>query len=90
MSEKQDVAQETASEEQQAKSEQKELIAFTRGEVKDEEGSVKRYCVEVAPEVLAAKLDEVLQSLRKTVIIEGFRRGKAPVSLLKTRYGKYA
>jgi len=90
VSEKQDVAQETASEDPQAKSEQKEVIAIRRGEVKDEEGSVKRYCVEVAPEVLAAKLDEVLQSLRKTVIIEGFRRGKAPVSLLKTRYGKDA
>ncbi len=89
VSEKQDVAQETAGE-QQAKSEQKELIAFTRGEVKDEEGSVKRYCVEVAPEILGTKLEEVLQSLRKTVIVEGFRRGKAPVSLLKTRYGKDA
>ena len=65
-------------------------VAYTLKETKDEEGSIKRHVVEVAREVLDAKLQDVLAELRKTVTIDGFRRGKAPVGLLKIRFGKEA
>ena len=35
-------------------------------------------------------MEEILEDLRKTVAIEGFRKGKAPVRLLKNRFGKDA
>ncbi len=65
-------------------------IAYTVKEIKDEEGSVKRYCVEVEAEILDAKMADILDNLRKTVVIDGFRIGKAPIRLLKSRFGKDA
>ena len=65
-------------------------IAYVVKEVKQQEGSVLRYCIEVERSVYDAKLDEILGNLRKTVVVDGFRRGKAPVNLLKNRYGKEA
>lgn len=70
--------------------EEAEKVAYEVKETSDQEGSVKRYVVEVEKAVLDTKLQEVLEELRKNVTIEGFRRGKAPLGLLKIRFGKDA
>ena len=65
-------------------------VAYTVKEVRSEPGSVQRYCVEVQTETLDSKMEDILENLKKTVIIDGFRPGKAPLRLLKGRFGKDA
>jgi trigger factor len=65
-------------------------IAYELKETKSEAGSVQRYCVEVQADVLDGKMNDILAELNKTVVVDGFRRGKAPMRLLRTRYGKDA
>ncbi|MFP4580415.1 MAG: trigger factor [Candidatus Sumerlaeia bacterium] len=71
-------------------SEETDAIPYTLKDTSEEEGSVKRFTVEVEREIFDAKLNEVFQDLRKTVAIDGFRTGKAPVGLLRKRFGKEA
>jgi len=70
--------------------EAEEKYPYSVRETRDEEGSVKRYVVEVERSVLDEKLQGILKDLRKTVMIDGFRPGKAPLQLLKNRFGKDA
>lgn len=65
-------------------------IDYNVQETTPQPGSVLRYRVEVAREVFDEKLADIFKQLAKTVAIEGFRRGKAPVSLLRKRFGKEA
>lgn len=65
-------------------------VSFTTKAVEDQPGSVKRFTVEVERAQYDAKLDEILGDLNKTVVVEGFRRGKAPLRLLRNRFGKEA
>jgi trigger factor len=65
-------------------------VPYTVKEIKQEPGSVLRYVVEVATDQFDAKMTKILAELRKTMVIDGFRRGKAPIRLLKNRFGKDA
>jgi trigger factor len=67
-----------------------DTISYTMKGVADREGSVKRYTVEIERIVYEKKLVEMYRDLRKSVVIDGFRKGKAPVQLLKNRFGKEA
>lgn len=67
-----------------------EKVPYIQKEMREEEGSVRRYVVEVPRDVYDAKLEDVLKDIRKTVSIDGFRSGKAPLQLLKNRFGKEA
>jgi len=48
------------------------------------------YTIKVADDTFGEKIDEVLADLRKQVSLPGFRPGKAPVTLVKNRFGKHA
>lgn len=54
------------------------------------EHSRVRYSVRVPSEEFARRIDEVIADLRREVAIPGFRRGKAPVQLVRNRFGKNA
>jgi trigger factor len=74
----------------QAPAEEAAAIAYTVKEKQPQPGSVVRYVIEVPAETLEAKTAEGLVNLRKTVVVDGFRRGHAPARLLKARFGKDA
>lgn len=74
----------------QADDDKEPPVAYDLKEVKDEAGSVKRYCVEIDAENMATKMADILKNLRKSVVVDGFRRGRAPIMLLKSRFGKDA
>lgn len=46
------------------------------------------YTVTMTAEEIASLIDERLQEIGKTVKMPGFRPGKVPMSMLKTKYGK--
>lgn len=74
----------------QAPAEDAAPIAYTVKEKQPQPGAVLRYVLEVPAEALEAKTAEMMVSLRKTVVVDGFRRGHAPARLLKSRFGKDA
>lgn len=55
---------------------------------KSAEGLDRRFLVKVDADELDRKLTERLRDMKKQVHLKGFRKGKAPVSFLKKRYGK--
>lgn len=48
----------------------------------------RRLTVEVPEERIAGQVQSRLEELRKTVRIDGFRQGKAPLSVIRQRFGK--
>ncbi|NOZ61157.1 MAG: trigger factor [Calditrichaeota bacterium] len=56
--------------------------------IEDHEQFQKKVEVKVPYEELSDKIDAKYQQYKKTVQLEGFRRGKVPLSLLKKVYGK--
>jgi trigger factor len=55
----------------------------------DREGLFKAVVVEVEGNLVRTALDEVYSHLRKNVEIQGFRRGNAPLWLIKAKYKDY-
>ena len=47
----------------------------------------KQVEVEVSPEEVQPQLDRAFEKYRKKIHIDGFRKGKVPVSLIRQRYG---
>ncbi len=70
--------------------EEEEKIPFEIVETTNQPGSVVDYKLRIAYEEYDKRLSEIFGDLRKSVIVEGFRRGKAPLKLVKIRYGKDA
>ncbi len=54
--------------------------------VKDREGFFKELEVEVEGDVVKSTLDDVYRYLKESVQVEGFRRGQAPLWIIKARY----
>ena len=54
------------------------------------EGLRREFKVTVPVAELDAKLNNILEDFRKTTVIKGFRKGKAPLSLLKKMHGERA
>ncbi len=52
------------------------------------EGLKREYKLVVTAETLDAKTTEKLEVLRKDIHLKGFRKGKAPLKLMKQRFGK--
>ena len=52
------------------------------------EGLKREYALVVTAADLEAKTTEKLEVLRKDFHMKGFRKGKAPMALLKQRFGK--
>ncbi len=57
--------------------------------LEDREGLFKSLLVEVQGEVVKKSLENIYQKLQQNVELEGFRRGKAPLWLIKAKYKEY-
>jgi trigger factor len=57
--------------------------------LEDREGLFKSLLVEVQGDVVRKNLENIYQELVKNVEIEGFRKGKAPLWLIKAKYKDY-
>jgi trigger factor len=57
--------------------------------LEDREGLFKSLLVEVQGDIVKKNLEDVCQELVQNVEIEGFRKGKAPLWLIKARYKDY-
>ncbi|HUT22865.1 MAG TPA: trigger factor [Sumerlaeia bacterium] len=81
---------EAAPPDEEPPAEEEAEIPYTVKETEEQPGSVRRYVVEVERGAYDSKMEKTFKELKKTVIIDGFRRGKAPIGLLKRRFGKDA
>lgn len=57
--------------------------------VREREGLFKELSVEVEGDIVSSILEEVYRNLRESVSIEGFRKGTAPMWIIKARYKDY-
>lgn len=57
-------------------------------EVNDLSGCSKRLSIELEPEDVEREESGVLSELRENAVLPGFRRGRAPISLLRKRFRK--
>ncbi|MGF1572094.1 MAG: trigger factor [Sumerlaeia bacterium] len=53
------------------------------------ENAQMRFTVKVSPETFNVQVQDVLKDIQKDVNIPGFRKGKAPVALIKNRFAKH-
>ena len=81
-------AQDQTKEPEQKEGEEEEKIPYKMLESGDKPGSVRFYKVEVSWEEYDTRQEKMLRDLKKEVLIDGFRKGKAPVSLIKIRFRK--
>lgn len=58
-------------------------------EVKTLESGLKSFQIEIPVEEVNKGLDECYNALKKEVSIPGFRKGRAPIGILKRRFGDY-
>ncbi|GAB6066527.1 trigger factor [Aquifex pyrophilus] len=58
-------------------------------EVQDREGLFKSLTVEVKDQKVKEKLEETYKNLQQNVQIQGFRRGKAPLWIIRAKYKDY-
>ena len=54
------------------------------------DGTSRQFSVEVTKEVVSKMFDEVLADIRKEAVIPGFRKGNAPMDLIRKNYMKDA
>ncbi len=68
--------------------EEEKKVSFELVETIGKPGSIKEYKVIVPWEEYDNRLTKLLKEIRKTTVIDGFRKGKAPLRLIKIRYRK--
>ncbi len=57
-------------------------------EVTQPEGLYRELAVEVPQTTFQEEMDKELEQVRLRVTLKGFRRGKAPLNLIKSNYGE--
>ena len=55
-------------------------------EVKTKEGLARELSVQIPAETVKSEMDKKLTELRKTVTLKGFRKGKAPMEMIRAHY----
>lgn len=70
-----------------ATSESKDFIS-SNVEVADEGPCRKRMSITIAPETVTAELETQFKQLKSNVMLPGFRKGKAPLKMIKAKFGK--
>jgi trigger factor len=70
------------------KEEKAEKVTFEVLETKEKPGSVREFKLSVPWEEFDKRQTKMIKDLKKNVLIEGFRKGKAPERLIKIRYRK--
>jgi trigger factor len=55
-------------------------------EVKTKEGLARELSVKIPAETVQSEMDKKLTELRKTVTLKGFRKGKAPMDMIRAHY----
>ncbi|WP_461829375.1 trigger factor [Aquifex sp.] len=58
-------------------------------QLQDREGLFKSLTVELEGDIVKQKLEEAYKQLQQTVQIQGFRKGKAPLWIVKAKYKDY-
>ncbi|MBN1516084.1 trigger factor [Candidatus Sumerlaeota bacterium] len=81
-------AAEEASEASDTAEEQEEKTPYELLGIEDQEGSIKRVSFRVAWEEYEKKSLSTFEELQQNADIEGFRKGKAPLRLVRTRFGR--
>ena len=56
-------------------------------EVKEVEQLVRELSVEISPDVVTGEMEKAFADVRRNATIKGFRKGKAPMNLVKSIYG---
>ncbi|PKO16782.1 trigger factor [candidate division BRC1 bacterium HGW-BRC1-1] len=74
----------------QVRAQREERVPHKVLEDKPVENSMRELRVEIPREEWQTRIDAMFKEWRKTAAIEGFRRGKAPVGLLKRRFMREA
>ncbi|HEQ99314.1 MAG TPA: trigger factor [candidate division Zixibacteria bacterium] len=59
-------------------------------DIKEEQNWRRKITITIPEEDVSSKFDEVYKVLRREAKIPGFRPGKAPLNIIKSRYGKLA
>ena len=59
-------------------------------EVKTLSNIKKQICINITPTTVNQKFDEFFNSVKKDALVPGFRKGRAPVSILKKHFKKQA
>ena len=70
-----------------ATSESQDFIS-SNVEVADEGPCRKRMSITIAPETVTAELETQFKQLKSNVMLPGFRKGKAPLKMIKAKFGK--
>ena len=83
-------APETEGEPQAPPAEQKEedKVSYDLLESQDKPGSIRQYKVNIPKEEYDKRQSKMIRDLKKTVVIDGFRKGKAPDRFIKNRFRK--
>ena len=55
-------------------------------EVKEKEGLLRELTVRIPAETVQSEMDKKLTELRKSVTLKGFRKGKAPLDMIRANY----
>ncbi len=58
-----------------------------KAEIKQLEELVRELSVEVPAETVSAKMEEKLKDVRRNASLKGFRKGKAPMTMIRSIYG---
>lgn len=78
----------SAEEKSAMKEEKTEKASYEIIEAADKPGSIREFKVTVPWAEYDSRMDTMLKDLRKNVVIDGFRKGKAPQNLIKRRFIK--
>lgn len=70
------------------KEEKAEKVPFELIEAADKPGAIREFKVTVPWAEYDARMETMIKDLRKNVVIDGFRKGKAPQNLIKRRFIK--
>lgn len=57
-------------------------------EVKQAEGLKRELAVEIPPETVKDKIDKKFDEVRRSVTLKGFRKGKAPLDMIRSMYAE--
>lgn len=62
-------------------------VEKVKAEIKQVEQLVRELRVEVPADVVSAKMEEKLNDVRRSAALKGFRKGKAPMNMIRSIYG---
>jgi trigger factor len=71
-----------------AEQKEEDKVSYELLESQDKPGSIRQYKVKIPMEEYDNRQSKMIRDLKKTVVIDGFRKGKAPDRFIKNRFRK--